>query len=65
MFGPVATHGHLASLKNKKGKTGACAIKLKLNMDKSYDRVEWRYLKTIMKNLDWLINTSGQNLSLC
>lgn len=36
-------------LKRKKGKTGACAIKL--GMTKAYDRVEWNYLEGMMLRL--------------
>ena len=36
-------------LRNKKGKTGSCAVKL--DMTKAYDRVEWRYLENIMRTL--------------
>ena len=33
-------------LRNKKGKSGACAMKL--DMAKVYDRVEWNYLNLVM-----------------
>jgi hypothetical protein len=38
-----------ANHKNKKGKSGFCAVKL--DMNKAYDRVEWNFLERMFLRL--------------
>lgn len=45
----LLAYEYIHYLRSKKGKSGACAIKL--DMAKAYDRVEWSYLHNIMPAL--------------
>jgi hypothetical protein len=46
MDNALVAYKNIHYLKQKKGKPGACVVKL--DMAKAYDRVEWNYLQMIM-----------------
>ena len=50
-------------LKKKKGKTGACAVKL--DMAKANDRVEWAYLRSIVIKLGFHESLVNLIMTLC
>jgi hypothetical protein len=65
----LIAHECIHYLRNMKGKMGGCAIKL--DMAKTYDRVEWRFPRAIMKKLGFpvrwcsLIMKCVSSISFC
>jgi hypothetical protein len=54
MFNALIAYENIHYLKRKKGKSGACVVKL--DMAKAYDRVEWTYLRQIMLQMGFSAN---------
>jgi hypothetical protein len=50
----LVAYEHIHYLNKKKGKSGACVVKL--DMAKAYDRVEWCYLRSVMHKLGFNLN---------
>ena len=47
----MLTHEIMHSLKKEKGKMGY--MKVKIDMEKTYDRLEWDFIRTIMSKLSF------------